>query len=769
MRPVIRRRPPAEEPECLPLTQPMRVARPARRPDPAPSRLSYRLHRLWLRPLVRRLALRGAPVLALLAGGALWLGDGDEIARLRQGWDGLRAQIEARPEFTVATARVEGADPALAAAIEGALPALPASSFRLDLEAIRADIAAMPPVAATEVRIVAGGVLGIRVEERQAAAVWRGPEGLQALDAEGRALGPLGARAERADLLLLAGRGAQAVVPEALALQAAAGALAPHLAGLVRVGERRWDAVLGNGVRILLPAEGAVAAFERAAVLQAQDLAGRDVERLDLRVPGRAVVRPGPRAQLTLARVKAEERRGRPAEEEALGDAGGRRRMTDLHGMQRAMRAMRRAALGHGVCAVLDVGSSKVAGFVLRFREPGLGREPAAVGPLAGQGRVQVIGAAATRSRGVRFGEIATMRETERAIRTVVDGAQRAAGVRVDHVMACLAGADPRSYALTGMVPVQGEVRETDVARAMAACDPPDLGPHRHVLHAQPVNFTLDHRTGLADPRGQIGQRLACDMHLLSVEASAAANLAQCVKRCDLELAGLASSSYASGLAALVEDEQELGAACVDMGGGATAVSIFMRRHMIFGGAVRMGGDHVTTDVHKGLQVSLGTAERIKTLHGGVHATGLDDREMIEVGGDTGDWEHDRRSVSRAELIGVMRPRVEEILEEARALLDAAGFDAMPSRKVVLTGGGSQVPGLDQLATRILGHQVRLGRPLRLRGVPQELTGPGFAALTGLCLSAAHPQDEWWDFALPAEAGSRLGLGRAVRWLRQNW
>ena len=442
--------------------------------------------------------------------------------------------------------------------------------------------------------------------------------------------------------------------------------------------------------------------------------------------------------------------------------------MMDLHGMQRAMRQMRRAAIANGVVAALDVGSSKLACFVLRFDgEDGHGVGGHEFGPLAG--RVHVAAAAATRSRGVRFGEIATMRETEAAIRTVVSAAQRSAGVRVDHVVACLSGADPRSYALSGMVFVKGEVSEADVARAMAACDPPDLGPDRHVLHAQPVNFALDHRTGLADPRGQIGQRLGCDMHLLSVEAHAAANLAQAVKRCDLELAGLVSSSYAAGLAALVEDEQELGAACVDMGGGATAVSIFMRRHMIFGGTVRMGGDHVTTDIHKGLGIPFATAERIKTLHGGVHATGLDDREMIAIGGDTGDWETDRRRISRAELIGIMRPRVEEILEEARALLDAAGFDSMPSRKVVLTGGASQVPGIDALASRILGHGVRLGRPLRLRGVPQTHTGPAFAALTGLCLSTARPQDEWWDFALPPGEGGGLGLRRAVRWLRQNW
>jgi cell division protein FtsA len=442
--------------------------------------------------------------------------------------------------------------------------------------------------------------------------------------------------------------------------------------------------------------------------------------------------------------------------------------MIDLHETQRAMRVMRRAAFGRGLVAVLDVGTSKVACFVLRLEQP-RAAEFADVGPMAGLARIRVVGSAITRSRGVRFGEVASLRETEAAIRTVVQAAEHEAGERVDHVVAGLSGADPRSHALSGVVLVKGEVTEACVARAMAECAPPDLGPGRHVLHAQPVHFALDHRMGLADPRGLRGQRLFCDMHLLDVDAEAVRAVVEAVKRCDLEVAGLTASAQASGLAALVEDERELGAACVDLGGGATSVSIFARRHMVHAGAVRMGGEHVTSDVQMGLHVAESTAERIKTLHGGVHATGLDDRERIEVGGGTGDWEADRRTVTRAELIGVMRPRVEEILEEARGVLDAAGFEDLPTRRVVLTGGGSQIPGITDLAARILGAQVRLGRPIRLRGVPETATGPAFSALTGLCLEAAQPEDARWDFALPEDEKRRLGLGRAVRWLRANW
>ncbi|TDE41069.1 cell division protein FtsA [Antarcticimicrobium sediminis] len=444
--------------------------------------------------------------------------------------------------------------------------------------------------------------------------------------------------------------------------------------------------------------------------------------------------------------------------------------MTDLYQSQRAMRQMRRQAMQRGVIAILDVGSSKTACLILRFDGTGKLSEDNSIGSLAGQSGFRVVGAATTRSRGVQFGEITAMQETERAIRTALQAAQKMAEIRVDHVIACFSGASPRSYGLDATVELEGQVvTEAEIARVLAACEVPEYGAGREVLHAQPVNFALDNRSGLIDPRGQLGRNLAVDMHMLTVDTSAIQNLVHCIKRCDAELAGIASSAYASGISALVEDEQELGAACIDMGGGSTSISIFMKKHMIFADCVRMGGDHITGDISMGLGVPMANAERIKTFCGGVHATGADDRDMIDIGGDTGDWEHDRRTVSRAELIGIMRPRVEEILEEVRVRLDAAGFDHLPNQQIVLTGGSSQIMGLDGLASRILGQQVRLGRPLRVHGLPQSATGPGFAGAVGLALFAAHPQDEWWDFEVPVDRYPARSLRRAVKWFRDNW
>ena len=168
--------------------------------------------------------------------------------------------------------------------------------------------------------------------------------------------------------------------------------------------------------------------------------------------------------------------------------------MADLYELQRAMRAMRQSALQRGALAILDLGSTKIGCLILRFDglDPSLASDQ--VGSLAGQSSFQVVGSAITRSRGIEFGEISSMQEAERAIRTVLQSAQKMANLRVDHLIACFSGGGPRSYGLNGVVKIDNQiVRDEDIARVLSSCDLPDIGDGREILHAQPVNFALDH------------------------------------------------------------------------------------------------------------------------------------------------------------------------------------------------------------------------------------------------------------------------------------
>jgi len=443
--------------------------------------------------------------------------------------------------------------------------------------------------------------------------------------------------------------------------------------------------------------------------------------------------------------------------------------MNELFELQRDMRHRREVAIKRGVMAVLDVGTYKITCIVIQFSSQDPDPEGVDV-TMPQMGSFRVVGVGTVRSKGVTCGEVTDMPETERAIRSAMSKAQKMAGMRVDQVMVSLSGGRPCSYGLEGRVTVeQGEVTERDIGRVLSSCEVPPFGSEREVIHALPVNFDLDHKSGLSDPRGQVGTHLSVDMHMLTMADAPVFDLIECVERCALEVAGVAFGGFASGISTLMESEQQLGAAIVDIGAGSTAISVFMRKHMVAADAVRLGGDDITKDICEGLHLDYEDAERIKTLHGGVLATGSDDRIDIEVPNPMAQWDNDRRTVTRAALIGVMRPRAEELLENIGRRLEAAGFAEHSRRRVVLTGGTSTLPGFEDLARKILGGQVRTGRPLRVQGLPQVAAGPGFSAVIGLALHASDPKDECWDFELPIDRVGARQIKAAMRWFRKNW
>ncbi len=277
------------------------VARAPRR-DPAPSRLAYRLHRLWLTPLYRKITRVGVPafLVALVAG--IWLSDDDRRASLTAGLTGMVEKVQNRDEFMVHMMKIEGASPVVDAGLRAMLPVkLPASSFDIDLEALREQVLRLDAVETVELRIKPGGILSAVVTERQPAILWRHARGVEILDKTGHRVASVTGREVRADLPLIAGEGADRAVPEALRLLDAAGPILPRLRGLERIGERRWDVVLDEGQRIMLPETHTVQALDRAIALdKAQDMLARDIGVVDLRDASRPTVRLGLNAQNTI-------------------------------------------------------------------------------------------------------------------------------------------------------------------------------------------------------------------------------------------------------------------------------------------------------------------------------------------------------------------------------------------------------------------------------------------------------------------------------------
>lgn len=307
--------------------RPAPAAPSAPRRAPGPSRLAYRWNRLLLRPLYRRLIRLGLPafVAAMVVG--LYLGDADRRANIKGGFDSMVQSIQTRDEFMVHAMTISGASPAVDKGLREMLPVtLPASSFDINLVAFRQRIEGLDAVESVDLRIKPGGVLDAIVRERVPVLLWRHLGGIDLLDKTGHRVASVTSRDVRRDLPVISGAGADSVAPEALALIDAAGPILPRLRGLERVGERRWDVVLDHGQRVMLPAEGAVPAFETLiAANSTSDLLSRDVAVVDLRLGGHQVLRLGLTAQNTLRRARGEpqlDANGQPVIDDAAEAAG---------------------------------------------------------------------------------------------------------------------------------------------------------------------------------------------------------------------------------------------------------------------------------------------------------------------------------------------------------------------------------------------------------------------------------------------------------------
>lgn len=283
----------------------MSALNPTRR-DPAPSRLRYRLQRLWLTPTFRFYLRYGLPFLALSTAAIMIWSTETYRFPMQAKYAELRRFVEERPEFMVHVMAIDGASASIAEDIREIVPVdLPLTSFDLDLPGMQARIAELDAVARVDVRIRSGGVLQVDIVERQPAAVWRAEGGLELLDGEGHRVAVIASRLDRPELPLLAGLGAEQAVPEALALLAAAAPVAERIRGLLRVGERRWDLVLDRDQRIMLPETQPLEALEQIMALhQARDLLDRDLILVDFRNPARPILRLG---QTAVEHMKATE------------------------------------------------------------------------------------------------------------------------------------------------------------------------------------------------------------------------------------------------------------------------------------------------------------------------------------------------------------------------------------------------------------------------------------------------------------------------------
>lgn len=416
------------------------------------------------------------------------------------------------------------------------------------------------------------------------------------------------------------------------------------------------------------------------------------------------------------------------------------------------MPSRRRRSARSGTFGVLDIGSTKIVCVIAR---------------IEGDHTPRALGFGWQRARGVKAGSIVDLVEAEQAIRAAVGQAEEMAGTQLRGVIVNLSCGQPESRQQQIQWPIGGRaVTEADLRAILQDGQRRGAEDGRETVHAFPLGFTVDATPGADDPRGMICDALLARLHLVDAAQASLRNLGACLMRCDLEVEELVSAPFAAGLATLVEDEKQLGATVIDMGGGTTTLAVFADGHLLHTAQLPVGGWNVTNDLARGLSTPLAHAERLKTLHGGVLGAPGDEKEWLPVP-QVGEADEQIARIPRAMIVGIIAPRLEETFELVRDRLEQAGLTQEMGRRVVLTGGASQLVGVRELAGRVLERQVRLGRPHLVRGLPETASGPAFAAPLGLLAWAAGEGRPLLDL-LPATERSGGLFRRFVDWLRDR-
>jgi cell division protein FtsA len=375
--------------------------------------------------------------------------------------------------------------------------------------------------------------------------------------------------------------------------------------------------------------------------------------------------------------------------------------------------------------AGLDIGTSSVACLIAQANS---------------EGRPEVVGIGHQPSKGMRAGCVVDLEQAREAVLATVHAAERMAGRTVHRVSASVGCGKPASQRLSFSSEPRGrEIGAADVRKLVEQSRNHVAVPDRETLHTLPLGFRVDGQRGIRDPNGLFGDVLALEINAVTAEKGPLRTLLTCVSGSHLEIGSLVAAPYAAALACLVEDELQLGTILIDMGGGTTSVAVFEEGVLAFVDTLPIGGAHVTQDIAHGLSTPVPHAERMKVLFGSALARPGDDREIIDVP-QIGVEPQQSNHMPKSLLTGIIKPRIEETIELIRGKLEASGIGRSAARRVVITGGASQLAGVGELAGSILDRPVRIGRPRRLPGIAEAATGPAFAAVTGLVFYAVEPK-----------------------------
>jgi len=404
------------------------------------------------------------------------------------------------------------------------------------------------------------------------------------------------------------------------------------------------------------------------------------------------------------------------------------------------------------------------------------------IGEADGADSVRLLGHGTHASAGIRNGEVSELEALSAVIGKTVQAAENDAGISISSVTVIAPGGTPFSKICKNSVRLgDAIVKRRDINRLIVRNDANNIPKNYQPMHVQTLQYSLDDVRGIADPRGMRGTNLSVDYTLVCGLRTSLANLREALALNHLETERFLHSAYGSGLACLSAEERDLGSVVVDMGGGTTSIAIFMEGRLVYVDTIKIGGNRVTTDIARVLSTPIADAERLKAIDGSVmpaEITGVAPdplREVVRLGRSdnitipTLDRTNEitGQTIERNLLSAIIRPRIEEILEVLHSRMERARMEHTAGSRYVLTGGASQLTGLEDLFSKQSKKSVALGKPIGILGLDEDSCGPGFAASIGALMHVSQIEEndpsDWQTRTPPFGPFQRIGA-----WLRNN-
>lgn len=376
------------------------------------------------------------------------------------------------------------------------------------------------------------------------------------------------------------------------------------------------------------------------------------------------------------------------------------------------------------VIAALDIGTSKVSCVIAKVKDK----------------KVAIQGYGYCAAKGIKNGVVVDINQATIAVCNAVEAAEQMANERITNVIVNISGDRTRSVVRSSSIslhknrPVTEEEVKKVTDKGLMKVDVEGNEP----IHFLTMGYHVDNGEEVKNPINIYGDNLSVDILLGLYPRTMYRNLMTVVGSARLDVEMKAFSAYASGLACLVEDEKELGATVIDIGGGTTSIASFKNGHPVYFSSIPVGGINVTNDIALGLTTSFNYAEEVKNRHGCAFLISQDEQEIINVYPVGEEDDSNIKQIYRSDLINIISPRIEEIFEIVGRKLDEAGYKNVASHRVVLTGGAAQLPGMREVASMVLDKQVRIGRPRNIENIPQDLHNPTFSTALGLLLFAVN-------------------------------